>query len=378
MNLIKALIKLNNNKILKGGFELLLVIVSVFVVSYAWFTDTEKNNTDNLTIKTKASRLLYISLDDGETWSTELSLNLDENFKFNNEVTGNGVEFYKAATKRDDGFPITFKEAVAGTDYLEFDMLFKANAALGVFLDSDSYLIPSSGTEESSLVGEYALKKSSYGNFSRDLIAGALRMSFTENDIVEGEYISQTTPSLVWAPNKTYELLYNNGYYTFDINSKNDQDYRYIDSTNGFKYKYVQNLKDNLNTDYTNDFANGDPMITLINPEVNEGIKSVTVRIWVEGNDRETHDALTGGSFKININFMGILKTENPKRPNVTVIGNSIGNFAEGMEYSVDYGNNWKSYDENNIPTFSSDDVVYVRYVEDEIYYASSITELNF
>lgn len=378
MGLIRKIIRLWKSKVFKGAFELLLVVVSVFVVSFAWFVETDKNKTDDLTIKTKASRLLYISIDDGETWNTELNLNLDDNFKFNNEVTGNGVNFYKAATKRDDGVPITFKEATAGSDYLEFDLLFKANAPLGVFLDSDSYVIPSSGIEEENLIGTTALRKSTYGDFSRDLIAGSLRISFTENDYIEGEYISKLESSLVWAPNKNYELLYNNGYYTFDINSDNSQDYRYIDSSNGFEYKYISNFKDNLNTDFDTDNANGDPMITKIDPDYNGGIKSVTVRIWVEGNDRETHDALTGGSFKLNLNFMGIVKAEREGLPYVLVDGNTIFNFSEGMEYSLDYGNTWISYEEENMPTFESGDIVYVRYCEDNNYYAGDINILEF
>lgn len=378
MELIRKIIRLKNNKIVKGAMELLLVIVSVFVVSYAWFVKTTKNEANDLVIKTKASRLLYISLDDGETWSTELSLDLDDNFKFNNEVTGNGVNFYKAVTKREDGMPITFKEATSGSDYLEFDILFKANAPLGVFLDSDSYVIPSSGTDLDVLVGETSLRKSSYGNFSRDLIAGALRISFTENDYVDGEYISKLNSSLVWAPNKNYELLYSDGYYSFDINSSSSQDYRYIDPSNGFEYKYIDNFKDNLNTDFDNDSANGDPMITKIDPDYNSGIKSVTVRIWVEGNDRETHDALTGGIFKLNINFMGIVKQERDSIPYVYPDGNTIYNYGSDMEYSLDYGNNWISYEENNHPTFNTGDVVYVRFSEDDNYYASDVNKLEF
>lgn len=376
--IFKKLIKLSRNNVIKGGFELLLVIVSVFVVSYAWFVKTEKNSANDLVIKTKASRLLYVSLDDGETWSTELNLNLDENFKFNNEVTGNGVNFYKALTKREDGMPITFKEAISGTDYLEFDILFKSNANLGVFLDSDSFAIPTAGREEANLVGDYAITKSAYGNFSRDLIAGAIRISFTENDYVDGEYISKLNSSLVWAPNKNYELIYNNGVYEFDINSNNSQDYRYIDSSNGFEYKYINDFKDNLNTDYDNDNANGDPMITKIDKDFNGGIKSVTVRIWVEGNDRETHDALTGGSFKLNLNFMGIVKNDNNGTPNVSVYNNRIIGFVDGMEYSIDYGNNWIKYEDNSEPSFNVGDKVYVRYSENSNYYASNYNILNF
>lgn len=376
--IFKKLIKLSKNKVIRGGFELLLVVASVFVVSYAWFVNTDKNKTDNLIIKTKASRLLYISMDDGKTWSTELSLNLDDNFKFNNEVTGNGVNFYKALTKRDDGMPITFKEATAGSDYLEFDLLFKSNANLGVFLDSDSYVIPTAGIEEVNLVGDYAVSKSSYGDFSRDLIVGAIRISFTENDYVDSKYVSKLESSLVWAPNKNYELIYNNGIYSFDINSSNSQDYRYIDSSNGFEYKYINNFKDNLNTDFDSDNANGDPMITKIDPEYNDGIKSVTVRIWVEGNDRETNDALTGGSFKLNLNFMGIVKNENKNIPNVSKYNNKIIGFLEGMEYSVDYGNTWVKYEDDSDATFNTLDKVYVRYSEDENYYASDYVILNF
>lgn len=378
MKIFKKIKEIFNNKVVKQAGELFLIVVSIFIVSYAWFVKTTKNETKDLTIKTKASRLLYISLDDGQTWSTELSLNLSDNFKFNNEVTGDGVNFYKAATKRDDGIPITFKSAVSGSDYLEFDLLFKSNAALGVFLDSDSFIIPSCGETQVDLIGDTVVRKSAYGNFSRDLIAGALRVSFTENDYVNEQYVSELSSSLVWAPNKNYELLYDSGIYTFDIFSNNYQDYRYIDSTNGFEYKYINNFKDNLNASFEEDNAHGDPMITKIDPSYNGGIKSVTVRIWVEGNDRETHDALSGGMFKININFMGILKEERPDSPIVSVNGSYINNYVSGMEYSIDNGNNWVNYDSDNNPSFDSGSNVLVRYSENDIYYASVATKLVF
>lgn len=378
MNILYKLKKIKDNNVLKSSFELLLVIVSVFVVSYAWFTTATENSAKDLTLKTKASRLLYISLDDGVTWDTEFSLDLNDNFKFNNEITGNGITFYKAHTKRDDGVPITFTEAVGGHDYVEFDLLFKANAALGVFLDSDSFVLPVAGDTSDKLIGNTVIRKSSYGDFSRDLIAGAVRISFTENDYVDENYVSKLEPSLVWAPNKNYELLYNSSIYSFDLESTNNQDYRYIDAGNGFNYKNVSNLKDNLNTDFDDDVAGGDPMITKIDPEVNDGIKSVTVRIWIEGNDREAHTALTGGIFRMNINFLGILKEENESEPDVSVDGNSILNYGEGMEYSIDYGNNWITYSEDNNPVIDSSIIVYVRYSETSLYFASDYVELEF
>ena len=380
MKIIEIINKIKDNKVLKMSFELLLVMVSVLVVSYAWFINSTKTESKDLNIKTKASRLLYISLDNGETWNTELSLNLSDNFKFNNEVTSNGIDFYKALTKRDDGTPITFTDAVSGKDYLEFNILFKANAPLGVFLDSDSTITPTVGTAKEDLIGNSVTRKSSYGNFSRDLISGAVRIAFIDNDHVEENYIPKLKTSLVWAPNSNYELIYNNGVYNFDIESTNSQDYTYINSKNGISYDLVDNLKDKLNTDYTNDYANGDPMITKIDTDYNNGIKAVTVRIWIEGNDREAHTALTGGMFKLNLNFMGILKEKNNLIPSVTANKDTytINDYSNLMEYSKDNGMNWIKYETDNNPVFQENDKVFVRYSETDNYYASNYIELNY
>lgn len=380
MKIIKLIDKIRNNKLLKASLELLLIMVSVLVVSYAWFFRGTQVESKDLTIKTKASRILYISLDNGVTWDTELSLNLGNDFKFNTEVTGNGIKFYKALTKREDGAPITFTTAEKGVDYLEFDILFKANAPLGVFLDSDSYVLPSVGTTRNNLIGQGVLRRSSYGDFSRDLIAGAVRVAFIENDYVEDQYVPKLKTSMVWAPNKNYELIYQNNQYTFDINSTNSQDYKYVDAEEGINYINVDNLKDNLNTDFDNDYANGDPMITKIDENFNNGIKAVTVRIWIEGNDREAHTALTGGIFTLNLSFMGIIKNENNNIPNVEInqTDMTITNYDNTMEYSKDNGNTWIKYETDNNPVFTSGDKVYVRYIEDDNYYASKIKELNF
>lgn len=380
MKIIKLIDKIRNNKLLKASLELLLIMVSVLVVSYAWFFKGTQVESKDLTIKTKASRILYISLDNGVTWDTELSLNLGNDFKFNTEVTGNGIKFYKALTKREDGAPITFTTAEKGVDYLEFDILFKANAPLGVFLDSDSYVLPSVGTTQNNLIGQGVLRRSSYGDFSRDLIAGAVRVAFIENDYVEDQYVPKLKTSMVWAPNKNYELIYQNNQYTFDINSTNSQDYKYVDAEEGINYINVDNLKDNLNTDFDNDYANGDPMITKIDENFNNGIKAVTVRIWIEGNDREAHTALTGGIFTLNLSFMGIIKNENNNIPNVEInqTDMTITNYDNTMEYSKDNGNTWIKYETDNNPVFTSGDKVYVRYIEDDNYYASKIKELNF
>ena len=56
----------------------------------------------------------------------------------------------------------------------------------------------------------------------------------------------------------------------------------------------------------------------------------------------------------------------------------TITNYDNTMEYSKDNGNTWIKYETDNNPVFTSGDKVYVRYIEDDNYYASKIKELNF
>ena len=47
MELLLKIKRVINNKLIKGGCELFLVIISIFVVSYAWFVKTTKNETND-------------------------------------------------------------------------------------------------------------------------------------------------------------------------------------------------------------------------------------------------------------------------------------------------------------------------------------------
>jgi|GEM_PF-1458870 len=366
----------NKKKILSYGFELVVIIVSILIASYAWFNQNKEIKTNDLNIKTNAHLDLQISLD-GINWTTETVLNIDDDFKFKNEITGNGINFYVSSLKRDDGTPISFKQATKNKDYLEFDIWFKLSGIGGIFLEDSSYIIPSVGTNIENLIGENVERKSSSGNFSRDLVASSVRMAFIENEEINNEYIPLSIPNLVWAPNKNYEITCDE-YCQVNLNSLNYQDYSYIDAHDSANYeqKNVTNLKDEIKASYENNKANGDPLITYINSDEKD-IKKVTVRVWIEGNDRDNVTALTGGIFQMNINFTAISKQIDSSLPDVTINENTISGFTNNMEYSTNYGLTWITYEENPNPTFSNQ-TVYIRKSETKENLASNYKILEY
>lgn len=351
------------NKKLKDKLSILVklvVILSAFIVaSYAWMTNNSKLKMDGLMISTRAVQNLSFSLDGGITWDDETSLNISENFKFNSEITGDGINLYVPATRRENGTPVSFRNATVNKDFLEFEIIFKSDNAASIFLSKDSFVSPTAGTEANDLFGKNVLRKSSMGDFSRDLIAGSVRVAFFEND--------STTPNFVWAPNPNYELIKGANENTFSLNSTNKQNYFYLNPTN-LNEEVVPNLKDNLNASYGTNNSNGDPSIVKI--DNNEETKKVKVRIWVEGNDRETDTSLKGGIFRIYFNFIAITKTENLETPTVIKIDNTVQGLTTDMEYSIDYGNTWKTYDGIE-PQFNIGDTLYIRYKETKDQFAS-------
>ena len=294
-------------------FKLIVLVVVCIFVAYGWLMSNENIETKDLAVHAQALMSIDISIDSGETWSNSIELSLHENYTFSNEVTGNGIEFYKAATKNAEGYPTSLIPAQKGKDYYECKILFKASESADIFLDSLSMVYPSAGIDDSSVLmnSNTVIRESPMGNFSRDLIAGAVRIAFIENDYISGEFIEQDTPKYIWAPNKGYQIKYENGYYKALLDSNESQEYtylKYLDSENFYEEK-LENVKDMINASYNSQSSGGDiPLTTILNAYENEKIKAVTIRIWIEGNDREAVYGLKGGLFKVKLSFVGLHK----------------------------------------------------------------------
>ena len=133
----------------------------------------------------------------------------------------------------------------------------------------------------------------------------------------------------------------------------------------------VDNLYDEIKASYNEKNTYGDPVLLTVTE--NEPVyKSLTIRIWVEGNDRETISPLLGGMFDIKLGFVGIEKEENENEVNVTKSGNTLSGFDSTMEYSYDH-KTWY----NELTTFE-DCTIFVRYKETETNFASDYIEITF
>jgi hypothetical protein len=294
-------------------FKLLVLVAICVLVAYGWLMSNENIETKDLSVHAQALMSVDISMDSGETWSNSIEIDLNENYTFSNEVTGNGIEFYKARKKDENGYPISLIPAQKGKDYYECKILFKASESADIYLDTLSMVYPSAGIEDSTVLmnSNTVIRESPMGNFSRDLIAGAVRIAFIENDYISGEFVEQASPKFVWAPNKGYQIKYENGNYVAVIDSNEAQEYtylKYVDSEN-FYEENLENVKDVINASYDSQSSGGDaPITTILNAYEEEKIKAVTIRIWVEGNDREAVYGLKGGLFKVKLSFVGLHK----------------------------------------------------------------------
>lgn len=89
-----------------------------------------------------------ISEDGNDGWSNSFNIDVGEGFRFNNEVTSDGIEFYKANLKDEEGNPLSFTKAELNEDYLEFDVWFKNDSSVKLFLEEDSSVTPECGTKK--------------------------------------------------------------------------------------------------------------------------------------------------------------------------------------------------------------------------------------
>lgn len=370
------------SKIRGNLIMLIITIAGLYIISYGWFYLSQASSLQNLELKTELSNVVQISLDNGTTWMNQKPLDIGQDFGFYNEITGNGIDFYKPDEKNLLGEPVSFELAVKNRDYLEFDVLFRSMAPAGVFLDVESYVIPAVGLNSVDLLGSSALNKSSFGSFSKDLVAGAVRISFIEGTYLSNECQITATPNFVWAPNRNYELSLESGSYSAYIDSTNSQNYNYINVTSPtvFVEDRVLNLKDNISASALTGNANGDYMLTFSEGDADLEIAPIAcmkVKVWVEGNDREAQTPLKGGQFKISLNFAAITKQFNEFTPIVTADTNlmTIDGYNSEMEYSKDYGNTWQT---DLGFGFELGNTVFVRYFETPTHFASNHTEINF
>lgn len=199
----------------------LVMLVTVFILAFAWFTNGQTASADGINVQAVTGMGLQCSFTNGN-FQPSIKRTTTSNFKFP-LITGDGTSFFLPALDRSSGSPLTdtngswlSKRAVQPAyysasdenytkgDYYVEDIWFQSDKQLDVYLTSQSAIRP---LDLGKTVSEMD-RKSDYGGFSKDNIAGAARVAFfqLEDDSLEKDAAEKASSEFIWIPNEKYQL----------------------------------------------------------------------------------------------------------------------------------------------------------------------------
>lgn len=304
--------------VMKNLIVMAVLIIIALTGVISWFTNKTEATADGINVKCEAPDGLEVAIvphgSKGElkyqTGTIDLTKceslsNLFSNLSFE-ELTSDGLHFYKpklnqsgstvtvdTTDKWSDAEDYAYISHNDGTSipYLSLDIYMRSKNAHTIVLGSDTYIKPNSDK----LNGADSGNKSELGDFSKDSIVGAVRMSTV---------VGNKTKLWIPAPNILYN--YDKGTVSTEIKDKNSESFKH-------KYWKVTNLKPssneqeaegvivNNNCDYKigeNDALN----IALSQDNDDKLFKgNFTLNIWVDGEDAEARQAMVGGKFTASI-----------------------------------------------------------------------------
>lgn len=408
----------------------LLSFAAVFTMAWFMFDETATIKTaDNMQITVGAKLEVSMVGDDGKAgeWGQLISCDTPTTLP---DITGNGSLFYfpKVLTEDDDTFEAsdTFYEISDASEdkdsyFITMHLRFRTTLPMDVYLSEESFV---SGLSDV-LVGADVDNKSIFGDFSRDGIAGAVRVAFIEYDPAA---IDEYTIKNVWIPNDKYEISYtddqigNEGDHRAVFTTDGNREYAAVESeTPRFNYGYMTQDGDKMefepwtldqyvsryvtldsqnfatvNSDGSQWINEAASLITFNEADFKNGIaeRDLIIKIWIEGTDREADKAFTDGQLKYNFSFIGIQKaafeTENSELAAKKIVSdgqklyyNENGTREEItqtnlLQYSYN-GVDWKPYNGVMVAeSTASYPYVYVRYAETVNVKASNPTYIEF
>ncbi len=298
--------------------NLFLIAILMVVGVYAWFAVSVDNRVNAYDVQVNSDSNLELSFDQ-TNWSTSLNLaDYDEfaNVKFV-EVTGTGsstgafrvpqlTQNGNYATVKTNG---TWKDAEKNKDYLEFKVYMRSKDKLNVYLGSESSASPSSKV----ITGSNSGNKSSYGDFSKDCIVGALRLSACNRSAFKFLWITNPELHLDNAVGSdTYAMTTNataasnaSGTGAAGNNYKwnNSYEHWYYRSDNSTLTKFNGAITEIPSTTGSTEPGVSYQIANLTGTADDKGYYSsyATFMVWIEGCDNEARRALVGGKFNLTL-----------------------------------------------------------------------------
>lgn len=303
--------------VMKNLIVMAVLIILALTGVISWFTNKTKATADGINVICEAPDGLEVAIvphgsneklnyQAGKIDLTkcESLSDLFSNLSFE-ELTSDGLHFYKPKLNQSgstvtvdttdkwlDAEDYAYKNHSYGTSipYLSLDIYMRSKNAHTIVLGSDTYIKPNSDK----LNGADSGNKSELGDFSKDCIVGAVRMS----TVVGNE------PKLwIPAPNILYD--YDKGTVSTEIKDKNSESFKH-------KYWKVTDLKPSpneqeaegviVNNNCNYEIGENDALNIELLQDVDNLFKGkFTLNIWIDGEDAEARQAMVGGKFTASI-----------------------------------------------------------------------------
>lgn len=304
--------------VIKNLIVMAVLIIIALTGVISWFTNKTEATADGINVICEAPKGLKIAVvqhgepapdvNDETQWSEgEITLT-KEDYPFLKEqsiieITSDGTDFYKPKLTQENGKakPDTSSEwDVADKDsYLSIDVYMKTGEDHMVYLNSGTEISPSSTT----LTGEQSGNKSDDGDFSKDCIVGAVRLSTVNSADSKLKNLWIPAPQIHYDSDKKEVTLGNTSGDTFKhkywkVTKNSDGKTGKPTGTAPVEYKdVITNTNNDFKLGKNYDFA----MLTKKQPSDKYASGMTTVNIWVDGEDDEARFAMVGGKFKATI-----------------------------------------------------------------------------
>lgn len=307
--------------------------------------------------------------------------------------------------------------------YIEETLKFRTNMACGIYLSNSSYVLPLNAADDTTY--DQTNESIKLEHISSNNIAGAARVAFLERTepVVEedpnassgtggtsGNSVpgtsgntsshsdASTTPTVdvlsddvlslkqIWIPNPQFQLKFDSttlesndftltgiredsyGYYTNNTEEGHESEgVLHTYTADDYVSKKIVVGNDVLFNSKTSFINRATPLLMFEDDSGEFFEKKLTIRVWIEGTDREANEALNMGKFRLNLNFAGVLKQapvqeevdfingitlNKTTRKLMTADNEAVSNFDEVI-YSVN-GIDWYDYNSSIPATYST------------------------
>lgn len=312
-------VKRDTKSLVMKNLIVMAVLIAIALTGViSWFTNKTKATADGINVICEAPDGLEVAIVPHgsneklnyqagtiDLTKCESLSDLFSNLSFE-ELTSDGLHFYKPKLNQSgstvtvdttdkwlDAEDYAYKNHSDGTSipYLSLDIYMRSKNAHTIVLGSDTYIKPNSDK----LNGADSGNKSELGDFSKDCIVGAVRMS----TVVGNE------PKLwIPAPNILYD--YDKGTVSTKITDKNSESFKH-------KYWKVTDLKPSpneqeaqgviVNNKCNYEIGENDALNIALSQDNDDKLfkANFTLNIWVDGEDAEARQAMVGGKFTASI-----------------------------------------------------------------------------